>query len=115
MIMRLFLSRWKQKLQSFVRQSFAGQSFAGQSFTGQSFAGQSRSAELLWWVEVHTAVPLCTYYFGPFDSRQEAQKERGGYIEDLHREEARDIVALVKRCREPESLTIDHGYYSSGV
>jgi Domain of unknown function (DUF1816) len=105
MIMRLFLSRWKEKLQSFV----------GQSLTGLSFIGLSRSSELLWWVEVHTAVPLCTYYFGPFDSRQEAQKERGGYIEDLHREEARDIVALVKRCREPESLTIDHGYYSSGV
>ncbi len=62
--------------------------------------------ELLWWVEINTSVPLCTYYFGPFDSRKEAQDARTGYVEDLYQEEARDIVALVKQC-QPDVLTID--------
>lgn len=61
---------------------------------------------LLWWVEINTSVPLCTYYFGPFDSRKDAQDARTGYVEDLYREEARDIVALVKQC-QPDVLTID--------
>jgi Domain of unknown function (DUF1816) len=66
-----------------------------------------------WWVEVNTAIPLCTYYFGPFDDRWEAHGARSGYVEDLQAEGARDIVALVKQCHEPSLLTVDHGYYSA--
>jgi glucan phosphorylase len=61
--------------------------------------------ELFWWVEIKTAVPRCTYYFGPFDSEKEAQLSRSGYVEDLYQEEARDIIALVKQC-QPDVLTI---------
>lgn len=67
-------------------------------------------SKLSWWVEINTAVPLCTYYFGPFDSQKEARDSRTGYVNDLYREEARGIIALVKQC-QPDSLTIDHGYY----
>jgi glucan phosphorylase len=65
----------------------------------------SNQLELFWWVEIKTAVPRCTYYFGPFDSEKEAQLSRSGYVEDLYQEEARDIIALVKQC-QPDVLTI---------
>ncbi|MEH2226609.1 DUF1816 domain-containing protein [Nostoc sp.] len=66
---------------------------------------QSNQSEFAWWVEINTAVPRCTYYFGPFDSEKEAQLSRTGYIEDLYQEEARDIIAIVKQC-QPNVLTI---------
>lgn len=68
-----------------------------------------RQVKLSWWIEINTAVPLCTYYFGPFDSRKEARDSRAGYVEDLYQEEARGIVALVKQC-QPGGLTIDQGH-----
>jgi Domain of unknown function (DUF1816) len=68
---------------------------------------------LPWWVEVNTSIPLCTYYFGPFDYPWEARGARAGYVEDLEAEGARDIVALVKQCQPPSLLTVDHGYYSA--
>ncbi|MDX2096141.1 MAG: DUF1816 domain-containing protein [Leptolyngbyaceae cyanobacterium bins.59] len=64
---------------------------------------------LSWWVEINTSVPLCTYYFGPFDNQTEARESRTGYVDDLYQEGARDIVALVKHCH-PKKLTIDQGY-----
>ncbi|MEH2229373.1 MAG: DUF1816 domain-containing protein [Nostoc sp.] len=66
---------------------------------------QSNQSEFAWWVEINTAVPRCTYYFGPFDSEKEAQFSRTGYIDDLYQEEARDIIAIVKQC-QPNVLTI---------
>lgn len=66
---------------------------------------QSNESEFAWWVEINTAVPRCTYYFGPFDSEKEAQLYRSGYVEDLYHEEARDIIAVVKQC-QPDILTI---------
>jgi hypothetical protein len=67
----------------------------------------------LWWVEVRTSVPLCTYYFGPFNHQHEARVARSGYVEDLREEGARDIVAIVKQCDQPDVLTVDRGYYSA--
>ncbi len=67
-------------------------------------------AEPFWWVEINTSVPLCTYYFGPFDSQDEARDSRTGYVEDLCQEDARGIIAVVKQC-QPDHLTIDQGYY----
>lgn len=61
-----------------------------------------------WWVEVTTEEPHCVYYFGPFDSEQEADSARPGYVEDLHNEGAKDIHAIVKRCK-PEAITIVNG------
>lgn len=72
-------------------------------------ASRTRRAQLSWWVEINTSVPLCTYYFGPFDSQAEARDSRTGYVDDLCKEGARGIVALIKHCH-PEKLTIDPGY-----
>lgn len=60
-----------------------------------------------WWVEVTTADPAYTYYFGPFDTVEEAQAAQAGYIEDLAQEGATEITAQVKRC-SPQEITIAH-------
>ena len=58
-----------------------------------------------WWVEIQTIVPRCTYYFGPFDSFQEARLYQGGYLEDLILEKAGGITVKTKKC-QPNHLTI---------
>jgi hypothetical protein len=60
---------------------------------------------LAYWVEIVTEYPRCTYYFGPFTSKQEAQQAQTGYVEDLQQENAQGIVALVKRTK-PIDLTL---------
>ena len=57
------------------------------------------------WVEVVTATPRCTYYFGPFLTTAEANAAKVGYIEDLENEGALGISVSVKRCK-PVDLTI---------
>ncbi|MBD2102165.1 DUF1816 domain-containing protein [Leptolyngbya sp. FACHB-261] len=58
-----------------------------------------------WWAEVTTSQPPCTYYFGPFDSSDEARDACPGYVEDLRDEGAQGIEVTVKRCN-PEALTV---------
>ena len=59
---------------------------------------------LPWWVEIATAQPHCLYYFGPFDSADEAKFQQGGYIEDLQAEGATGISIQIKQC-QPQALT----------
>ncbi|OKH21556.1 hypothetical protein NIES593_15165 [Hydrococcus rivularis NIES-593] len=61
-----------------------------------------------WWVEIVTVNPQCIYYFGPFQSSQEAQTMGPGYIEDLQAEGAKEIQASIKYCN-PKRLTIFEG------
>ncbi|MFP4121214.1 DUF1816 domain-containing protein [Coleofasciculus sp.] len=58
-----------------------------------------------WWVEIVTAEPAVTYYFGPFDTPEEAASYEAGYIEDLEQEGAQGIAVTVKWCK-PDNLTI---------
>ena len=60
-----------------------------------------------WWVEISTARPHCTYYFGPFASAVEADTAKAGYIEDLEGEFAQGIQVAIKRCK-PVQMTIDY-------
>jgi hypothetical protein len=69
------------------------------------FAGPSRREPDKWWVEVVTDSPNCTYYFGPFDTDQEASSNTPGYIEDLESEGAKTVSICIKRC-QPSELTI---------
>jgi hypothetical protein len=62
-------------------------------------------AQLKWWVEVKTHYPVCTYYFGPFDSQQEAKAHHADYLNDLYAEGAQGIDYQIKRC-QPQALTI---------
>ncbi|MEC4895342.1 MAG: DUF1816 domain-containing protein [Oscillatoria sp. PMC 1051.18] len=57
------------------------------------------------WVEIVTDNPGCTYYFGPFMSKNEAEEEAGGYVEDLKNENAQGIAVSIKRCK-PNNLTV---------
>ena len=57
----------------------------------------SRQSTLSWWVEVYTSFPQQIYYLGPFKSREEARISRGTHVEALYRNDARDIVALIKQ------------------
>lgn len=60
---------------------------------------------LAWWVEIVTATPRCTYYFGPFLTAKEATAEKIGYMEDLESEGAQGLSVTIKRCK-PSKLTI---------
>lgn len=57
------------------------------------------------WVEIGTTIPRCTYYFGPFLSKAEAEGAKEGYLEDLLGEGAQGIQVEIKRCK-PKKLTI---------
>lgn len=59
-----------------------------------------------WWVEIHTRLPACTYFFGPFDTEKEAKISQLGYMEDLIRERAEIAFCQVKQL-QPTTLTID--------
>lgn len=58
-----------------------------------------------WWIKIYTTIPCCIYYFGPFDSAEEAKLEQIGYIEDLMQEKAQGITVDIVQCL-PDSLTI---------
>lgn len=60
---------------------------------------------LAFWVEIVTDKPRCTYYFGPFHSKQEAEESSAGYIEDLQQEGSQCICVEIKRCK-PSNLTV---------
>jgi len=60
---------------------------------------------LAWWIEIVTANPCCTYYFGPFVSEKQAKLFQSGYIEYLQQEEAQILAVNIKRS-QPEDLTI---------
>jgi hypothetical protein len=59
-----------------------------------------------WWVEIQTESPKCTYYFGPFVRKREAERSKSGYVEDLEGEGAKITSLEIKRCK-PAILTDD--------
>jgi len=58
-----------------------------------------------WWAEITTTKPHCIYYFGPFETSEEAKFAYPGYIDDLDGEGDQGIIVIIKRCK-PEVLTI---------
>jgi Domain of unknown function (DUF1816) len=58
-----------------------------------------------WWIEIKTVQPKCTYYFGPFIDKCDANLSISGYVEDLESESAEGIQTYIKRCK-PTVLTI---------
>ncbi|MDB9526248.1 DUF1816 domain-containing protein [Oscillatoria sp. CS-180] len=60
-----------------------------------------------WWLEIKTAGPACTYYFGPFDTEPEAELAKPGYVDDLQQEGAKVIAVIAIALSEPpEQLTV---------
>ncbi len=66
---------------------------------------EEETIEFGWWVEVVTALPHCTYYFGAFETSKEAQLSQAGYIEELEQEGAKGITFQIRECK-PRKLTI---------
>jgi hypothetical protein len=62
------------------------------------------SPDTPWWVEIFTEYPRCLYYFGPFDTEEEASYYQSGYVEDLEGEGAKEIIITIKQC-SPQILT----------
>jgi hypothetical protein len=67
--------------------------------------GFTQSIGTSWWLEITTAQPQCTYYFGPFDGAADAESAKPGFLEDLHHEGAQGITTIIKRCK-PAAMTI---------
>jgi len=61
--------------------------------------------ELGWWLEILTAQPLCLYYFGAFTTRQEAESQQAGFIEDLLQENAL-ILSTNLQFLQPHQITL---------
>ncbi len=57
-----------------------------------------------WWVEVETDSPKRTYYFGPYDNKDEASNNTSSYITDLEKKGAKNIRINIKQGREPSQL-----------
>ena len=71
---------------------------------------EENGIELGWWVKIVTAFPSCTYYFGPFASKQEAEFAQIGYFEDLKQEGARGITIEIKQCHPIELTSFEEAY-----
>lgn len=65
--------------------------------------GSSRGRE--WWVEVDTDSPKRTYYFGPYETKDEASNNTNGYIKDLEKKGAKKISINIKQGRKDSQLT----------
>lgn len=70
----------------------------------QVFIGFREGIDTAWWAEITTTKPRCKYYFGPFQTNDEAKAAYPGYVEDLNSEGAIGIIVVIKRC-QPEVLT----------
>jgi hypothetical protein len=64
----------------------------------------NKQQDFPWWVEIVTSQPRCLYYFGPFESPEEAHINKVGYVEDLQAEQAEGITVYIKQC-QPKTLT----------
>ena len=70
------------------------------------FTSELEKLGLACWVEITTANPKCTYYFGPFMNISEAETAQVGYIEDLQQEGSESISVRVKRCQPAEHTIV---------
>jgi hypothetical protein len=71
--------------------------------------------ELGWWVEVITEMPLCTYYFGDFDSQEKAEWAKGFYVDELAKDGAEGISTQLKHCQAQDLTNFEDESRSSSV
>lgn len=56
-------------------------------------------------MEIVTVEEPCTYYFGEFETKQEAEMAKHGYMEDLLAEGHHNMLVQIRLCL-PENLTV---------
>jgi hypothetical protein len=80
------------------------------SVSDSSIVGRfDASAATFWWVKATTQIPSCMYYFGPFDSRLEAERSQHGFLEDLLQEGAQGVTFDIQplfSSELPEAITV---------
>lgn len=77
-------------------------------YQGSSIAKEDRSDRFncpQWWIELFTAKPFCLYYFGAFQTFQEARILKQGFKQDLLDEGASIVCLTIKYC-SPNQVTI---------
>ena len=67
-----------------------------------SLAGKS------WWLEILAASPSRGYYFGPFDSENDAVQEQLRYVQTIEREGREVLLVSIVRREAPAERTIDY-------
>lgn len=103
-ILRVPKSRMSAETRRILREG--GTILAIEPLAMESDLAKSSADVSPWWVEIVTAEPKCLYYFGPFDSYEEAFSNQAGYLEDLESESAIGIATTIKQC-QPEILTVE--------
>lgn len=68
-----------------------------------------------WWIKVDTGNPVCTYYFGPYSEKSEAESEVSGFLDDLRGEGAVILSTEIKRDNPQEFTIYDEGQDYRGV
>ncbi len=58
-----------------------------------------------WWIRITSYSPDGVYYFGPFDSWDEAESKQTEYIETIKYEGAAAIISQIKQC-QPQQLPV---------
>ncbi|WP_233258197.1 DUF1816 domain-containing protein [[Phormidium] sp. ETS-05] len=64
-----------------------------------------------WWVEIVTLEEPCTYYFGEFETKHEAEEAKHSYIQDLREEGHQNMLVQIRLCL-PEKLTVSEAELS---
>ena len=96
-------SRMHRQMQRIT--STGGKIVSIQPLTASTEVKFKTNSELPWWIEISTVQPWCIYYFGPFNSVEEAQSSQSGYVEDLQEEGSKGISVQIKQCT-PTLLTV---------
>ena len=61
---------------------------------------------LAWWAKVETENPNTTYWFGPFLTKRNLNKNIVSFIKDLEDEGSKNIKHNILRCKKEEPFTI---------
>ena len=64
-----------------------------------------KQLKMPWWIKIHTIIPCVTYFFGPFDSLEEAEQNHWDYMEDLIAEKAFGMTFEFQKA-QPNALTL---------
>ena len=63
---------------------------------------------LAWWAKVVTGTPKAIYWFGPFLTKRNLNKNLENFINDLSDEGSKDIKHTIIKCKKEEPLTVEN-------
>lgn len=71
--------------------------------------------EFGWWIEIITHHPVCTYYFGDYDTKEKAEWASGFYVEDLKKDGAEEISTEIKYVKAGELTDLEDEWRAGSV